>query len=189
MSSINIFLLNSKINYNYVEVQNLQKEKYEDLRFPIQSVRLQGTSNLPEYETLINGVLGLAFSPTTMEQVYLTIQTPHNRISNTTIFPHFHWTYKTAGVGNVVWCMEYSCANINATFPITSTKCITQTANGLLKHHMTDMIHLENNLTASSMCSIRLYRDATNINDTFTQDALLLEFDIHYLSYQIGELN
>jgi len=52
---------------------------------------------------------------------------------------------------------------------------------------MTDMMHIDNNLTESSMCSMRLYRDATNINDTFTQDAYFLEFDIHYLSYQIGE--
>jgi len=115
------------------------------------------------------------------------MQTPHTRIDNSTLYPHFHWTYKTAGAGNVVWCMEYSCSSVDTIFPTTSTKCITQTANGLLKHHMTDMIHLENNLTASSMCSMRLYRNATNTNDTFTQDALLLEFDVHYLSYQIGE--
>lgn len=181
------YLTQAKVNYNYVKIEEINELKYEDLRFPATTARILGASNIPDFEVLKNNTYTLAFSPTTMEQAFLTMQFPHNRISNTTILPHFHWTTKTAGVGNVTWCLEYTCANVNGVLPFTETRCVTDLVEEPFKHQMTEMIHINNTFTESAMCGIRIYRDATNINDTFTQDALLLEFDIHYISKQIGE--
>lgn len=164
--------------------------RYEDLRFPVNQLKIQGESNVSEFGVFINDTQILYFSSSTTEQVFLTMQLPHARINNTTIFPHFHWSYEEPkATGDVVWCVEYTCANVDDYFPSSQIKCVTDTAVDPYYHHMTDMINIENNLTSSAMCTLRLFRDTSSVNDTFPVDVGLLEFDIHYLNYFYGELD
>lgn len=160
---------------------------YEDLRFASNVLRIQGASNTPEYVSFVGNTYELAFDPTTMEQAFLTAQFPHSRRSNSTIMPHFHWSGITDSVGYVTWCMEYVCSNVEDIFSTsTDTRCINDTFENPYQHHMTPMINIENNYTESAVCSIRVYRDATA--DTYSGDALLLEFDIHYSIGKLGEV-
>jgi len=153
----------------------------EDLRFPVTSIKVLGSSNLPKWNTLIGGVLALEFSPTKMEQAYAIAQMPHARTSNSLLTPHFHWTYTPPkSFGDVVWCMEYSCANIDDVFPNTDSLCVVDAAINPLVHHITDMINITNTLNEGAICSIRIFRNASSPLDTLPVGALLLEYDIHY---------
>lgn len=181
-----IFLVNKDSFKEYSETL-----KYEDLRFPVSQIRVTGVSNLPKYAVFINNTQALYFSPGDMEQAFITMQTPHNRISNTTLYPHFHWSYdEPKAVGDVVWCVEYNCANVGGYYyEFMGMKCTTDSARDPYEHHMTPMIEINNTLEESAICNMRIFRDGTHVNDTLPVAASLQEFDVHYLSYQIGEDN
>ena len=161
----------------------------DDLRFPVNDIATKGASNIPEFETFKGGTLSLAFDDNTMEQGYVSIQFPHSRKMGTSVEPHFHWSQTGIGTGNVTWCIEYTWANINEIFPDTTTRCVNDYADGTAyKHLMTDMIVIDGtNKTGSGMMNLRLYRDATNSTDTLSEDAYLLEFDIHIYKDKLGE--
>lgn len=161
---------------------------YEDLRFPANIFKVVGSSNVPDYEQMNGtGLYAYAFSPTTVEQLFLSFQFPHERTPMSTVYPHVHWSHLTNNTGTVVWCADYSCANIGETFYNTRTGCILSNASTSKKHIMTDMLVLPSNLTSSAMCLFKIYRNATDLRDTFPDDAFFLEFDIHYLSDRRGE--
>jgi len=178
-----IFLVNKDSFKEYSETI-----KYEDLRFPVSAIQVQGAANLPKWAVFINNTISLYFSPSTMNQAYITAQLPHARIINTTISPHFHWTYdEPKAFGDVVWCLEYTCADVGDIYPLTQIECVTDTAGLPYEHHMTNMIHIDNNLSESAVCNIRIFRDTENPGDTLPVEVSLQEFDIHYMSYQYGE--
>ena len=159
----------------------------EDLRFPVSAIKVTGSSNLPSFGSFIGKTQILYFSPSSIEQAFVTAQFPHAKIDNSTIMPHFHWTFvDEQASGDVVWCMEYTCANIDFIFPLTNISCVIDTAQAPLQHHITDMIHIKNTFNLSAMCAIRIFRNATNPLDTFNADAGLLEYDIHYLNIFYG---
>jgi len=160
------------LNHDYFE---------EDLRFPASVLNIRGSSNTPSWSSYLGNTQALSFSSSTMEQVFASVQLPHNRVYYSDLEPHFHWSPSNNNNGSVVWCLEYTCANIGDLFPATQTQCIEDQADNQENYHlMTEMIHIENDLIYSAMCNLRMYRDTTNSSDTFNGDVYLLEFDIHY---------
>jgi len=160
----------------------------EDLRFPAGIILVTGASNTPDWETFIGNTQILAFSSSTMEQAFLSAQLPHSWKEGTNIEPHFHWSPSTTDTGNVTWCLEYTWANIDDVFPVVDYACVNQQASGTVgTHQLAYDISLDGtDKTYSSMLSVRLFRNVTAPDDTFTGDAGLLEFDIHYLKYRLG---
>jgi len=164
---------------------NITEDLYEDLRFPVNQIPIRGLSNVPE-ETKF----GDAFSPSSNEELFLIAQMPHSYKEGTDIFPHWHWIVTNSDSGDVVWCIEYTWANINDEFDFVSGDyCVVDsTTNASNIHLMTPHLVLNGtNKTASSIINARLYRNATDPRDTYTSDAYLLEFDIHYKIGRLGE--
>lgn len=161
----------------------------DDLRFPIMGLKLKGTINDPTYEYFINNTLSLSFDDTKTEEVFISFQLPHTRQERTNLSPHFHWSTKNNNIGNVVWCYEYSYANINEVFTSTTIKCVVDSTDGTsYKHLMSPMINIDgSNLTTSAMLNGRIFRNGTDIRDTLIGDADLFEFDIHYLKDKLGD--
>lgn len=155
----------------------------EDLRYPAKTIKLTGSSNLPQ-ET----EYGFAFDPSSNEQVYMTSQLPHKRKENSSIYPHFHWTPSDNESGDVVWCIDYNWANINETFSEKDTKCVVDSTNSIENQHlMTKEIFINGtDKNSSAMLKSRLYRNATDSRDTYSSDAYMIEFDIHYFSDKLG---
>lgn len=123
------------------------------------------------------------------DEVHFEIQMPHGWKEGTYIYPHVHWTPVTTEAGNVVWELEYSWKNINATFaaPNTMTSDATAAGGTAWVHHMTDLKDGGGNnyidgsgQTMSSMIVCRLHRNAGAGSDTLTEAVAFLEFDIHY---------
>ena len=171
----------SILNYNSSEHQI----DYEDLRFDSSTVKRGSATAEPQFATFLNNTIILKFSSTVNQEAFLNVQLPHNRIYNTMIYPHFHWTPTNINMGYVQWCIEYTCANINDVFPSTIIKCELDQADGIInKHQMTTYLNgnltIINNLTKSAMCLMRIFRNATSTKDSYNSLANLLEFDIHY---------
>lgn len=162
----------------------------DDLRFAINTIATKGASNQPEWKTFIGNTQALAFDANTMEQGFVAFQLGHGRLDNSTLEHHFHWAPSTNNSGDVVICLEFSCANIDYTFDVpTTTGCVVDTANGTYKHQMTPYIEMVNVLQASSMCNTRVFRNASDVRDTYPDDMFLLEYDIHQYLYNIGDVH
>lgn len=156
----------------------------EDLRFPANVIGVgQGAGTAADYDSFINGTVALYFDDSLDEEAYVAAQIPHTRSPGSDLELHFHWSPTTTGSGNVTWCVEYVQANINGTFPSsTTTICVSDPADGVIhKHQMSyEIVVNGSNITYSNMFLFRIYRDANSASDTYASDAALLEFDIHY---------
>lgn len=159
-----------------------------------------GGSNPPLFVAMKNngsssvGVQTFTFqdqnSASNEQQVFFSIQMPHNWKEGSTVYPHIHWSPQTSGTGNVVWGFEYSWVNYDPTtpivFPNTSTLTATTdaiTSSSVDKHLITGFSSITPNANQGKISSIlmcRLYRNSSNAADTYTGNAALLSFDLHY---------
>jgi len=176
---------------------------WDDLRFPALSLKLLGFSD-PDPVQLADdgagstGVYSLGFSNTQDQEVFCAVQLPHEWKEGSDIYPHVHWAPNAATVGDegVTWALEYSWANIGVVdgvgtpvaFGNTSTITIDDIDTFTAKEHR--MINFApvsaTGKTFSSMLMCRLYRDVSDPSDDYGDDALLLEFDIHYEIDSLG---
>ena len=165
---------------------------WEDLRVPVSAVRI-GPSFPPDWENITDSLYVLAFDPgANDEQVYFTAQIPHNYKIGGKIEAHVHWGPSDTGAGDVIWCLEYSIANIGDVFPASATIDVTiattETAND---HIYTDIGDIDvSSITEvtdiSTMLICRLYRESSSGSDTYASDAYLYEIDFHYEIDSLG---
>lgn len=171
---------------------------WDDFMVPITATKLGGTKD-PDFLKFRDngagsqGVFTYWFAPSTAEELYFSVQMPHSW-AGTAIYPHVHWTASTTADGTpanqkVVWGVEYTWTDIQASFPANSsivTGSAHEPADANItagKHYLTPLTAITPTATQdgiSSMMICRLYRDATDLADNFEQDAGLLQFDIHY---------
>jgi hypothetical protein len=171
------------------DIKSYQSDRvvWDDVRVAASSIRIQGVSNIPDWGGVGDGNLyALAFDPTTMEQVFFTVQLPHTYKLGTNIHPHIHWMPETTDTGTVRWGLEYEWVNIGDSMTGGSTITIDDDGDGtLLKHQIAEFAELSGvGKGMSSMLICRVYRDATN--DDFADDAYLLEIDFHFEIDSLG---
>jgi hypothetical protein len=162
---------------------------WDDIRTPGTSVR-NGTS-APALATFAgSGSLYIpVFSGTgPTEEVYFSIQMPHTWKEGTAVYPHVHWSPVTSGAGNVKWNLEYTLANVNETFPSTTTLSLIQATSGTAwKHQVQGFGAVDmTGKKISCMFHCRLYRNSGDAQDTYTGNAAFLEFDFHYQIDAVG---
>lgn len=142
------------------------------------------------------------FEAATDEEVYGSIQMPHGW-NGTAISPHVHWSPQTASDGapanqKVVWCFDYSWADISTTFPAATTALCGDTPAGTFeepvqyRHYLTattaDITPGAGADAGSSVLYFRLYRDANAVADTYEGEAALVSVDFHYQSCKLGSM-
>jgi hypothetical protein len=132
------------------------------------------------------------------EEVFFSVQLPHNWKEGSTIYPHVHWSPQTSGNnGSVVWGLEYTWVNYNSTTPLTfpNTTIITVTSasiNGSSyrdKHLITSFNGLTPDNTQDKISSIlmcRFFRKSGDAADTYNGNAAVLSVDFHYQMDGIG---
>lgn len=175
-------------NQNYLTLKNIYFDStlFEDLRYPANTIKLSGSPKDADFKPVLNNKVALEFVAGQERESFLSMQFPHKRKVNSTIYPHFHWLPEDDTEGYVSWCIDTQCANIGESFTTDTTYCVNDTNNGNSNTHlMTPQIEINNNYAESAMCIIRLWRDGAS--DTYTGNAYLLEFDIHYIIGQMGE--
>lgn len=158
----------------------------EDLRFPVQSIKLTGTPQDADLVIFRNNTIALAFDDNINEYGYISFQMPHGRLDESPLQHHIHWSPSDNSSGSVKWCFEYTCANIGEVFNYTKLNCVIDSTEGEYSHQMTPEFTQFNNFGISAMCIIRIYRDAVSTEDNYTADALLLEYDVNYRPYSLG---
>ena len=156
----------------------------DDLRVTLDRANTGSNNPLLESLTGITGLKVYFFDHNNTNEMFFTLQLPHNWKDGTTIYPHLHWLPKSdSATGNVKWNMDYSWANLDTeTFSAATT--ITTTSSGALvqnKHIVTEIGTgiTGSGKTYSSVLICRVYRDGTHANDTYTDKAGGLSMDFH----------
>jgi hypothetical protein len=191
---------------NYFEVEadgtlklNGDATTHEDLRVPMTSTKLGGSKDpgFSVFKTNGAGSQGIFiywFDKSAEEELYFAVQMPHSW-KGTAITPHIHWIPKTNGALNatVEWGFEYSWSAIGGTFGnsnIIYTKTTTSGDTTLVadKHYMSNFADITLATPGlSSMLICRVFRNATDgTDDTYDDDAGVLEFDFHYEIDSLG---
>jgi len=153
----------------------------EDLRFPATPGQQNPAVAKPDYD-FTN--LGFLFDAGSVESIYIIAQMPHDWVAGGIIYPHVHWISASTNTGSVVWTIGYKWTNIDdADAGSVLYPTVTQAGNGTAYvHQVADITAIDGTgKTSSSILSIGLFRNATDGADTYTGDALLKEFDIHYM--------
>ncbi len=174
---------------------------YEDIRVPVTSTT-RGGSKVPGFDLFKDngsgsqGVFTYWFDSGSEEELYFTVQLPHDYKEGSDIFPHVHWTPKADGSAGtkVSWGLEYNWANREAVFGNTSiVYANTSSPNETPvkdKQYLTSFSTISGTgKTISSMLMCRIFRNASGAGsstDDYASDAGLLEIDFHYEKDKLG---
>jgi hypothetical protein len=165
---------------------------WNDLVVPATAVRI-GSGNSPTFEVIKGGVQSFTFSSSANQEVFFTVQMPHNWKEGTTIYPHVHWSPQGSTTGVVVWGLEYTWANYDPSTPVTFPNTIITNAISAAvtsgdndKHYIASFPALIPLTTVtpqdkiSSILVCRFFRDAISSTDTYAGKVVMLSFDFHY---------
>lgn len=176
---LDIIIQNLEILFNYV---------WEDLRFPATQLKVNPATSKPVFDYTNIGYL---YDADSTETLFLIAQIPHAWKEGSGIRPHIHWQPSSTNTGNVVWQLEYKWTNVNDTEASEWTALtVTTASSGVVgKHQVVSFAEIDGtDKKVSSILVLKLSRIGGNASDTYTGDALLREFDIHYLVDSKGSL-
>ncbi len=133
------------------------------------------------------GVFTYFFSASTEQELYFTVQLPHEWKEGSTIYPHVHWVATTdVNANKVRWGLEYTWINITSAFGTTTTEYgedpIAPNGTVTAYEHVITAIGSGISATGKTLSSYlvcRIFRDATAGTDNYTGTAGLLGIDFH----------
>lgn len=137
----------------------------------------------------VTGMLLLGFRDGGMtNEIFAIFEMPHNYKPGTAIKPHIHWMADTNEIADVKWQLSYSIGDDNVEFTAEQTIVAIQATNGADKYLSKEFTPAITNsaLNGGAIVMMRLFRDATDPQDTYTGTAKLLSFGIHYQSKVVG---
>lgn len=132
-------------------------------------------------------VSGLAYDAAAVEAAHFYIHATSYGSGNVTV--NLHWYADTATSGDVVWGVQLAAITPNTDTQDITTKTYA-TANtatdthlgtvGKRLHDIDVVVSNLDSLAADDALSIRIFRDATNVGDTMTGDAVLTSVVVSY---------
>lgn len=164
--------------------------RWEDIYVPMTQVT-KGPDNNPGFDVFLGALRAYAFDKTADEELFFSVSMPHDWKEGSDIVAHVHWAPKDTDTGDVVWALEYSWANRNATFPAPTTITAAVDAGDGTAHKHQTVVELGTisgtGKTISSILLCRVYRDVSA--DDYDNDAFLIEVGFHYQVDAIGSVN
>jgi hypothetical protein len=166
---------------------------FDDVRVPAQDLMVAG-KNDPAKVVWLGNLIVQSFSATVMNELFFECQIPHGYKEGSTIYPHVHWRPLASAetAQRVRWGLEYVWQNIGEAAPVSTTTIYTSTTTPTEnfignKHYISPFNGIDGTgKTISSMLSCRIFRDAANSIDDFTDAAGLMEIDFHVEMDTIG---
>lgn len=134
------------------------------------------------------GVFARHYADNQEEEQFPQFGLPNTYKPGTNIRIFFHWVPMGTDTGAARWCLEYTWANINGTFPDTVITTVEVTAHGVAKKHQIaafDPID-GTDMQKGTVVVARVFRDATHDNDTFDGDAALVGVGIQHEIQVLG---
>jgi hypothetical protein len=176
--------------YGYDNVFPLRHPEWNDIRVPVNALRLSGVKP-PDWASY-KGSEVLAFGDEAVEGneeiISFAVQVPHSYKEGTDLDFHVHWLGEDNTAGDVIWKFSYSWANIGEAFP-GETTIAKAAANGATDVQLlADIVTMDGtDKTVSSMVLCSLKRNSSNVADTLTgKSAYLLEVDFHFQMDTLG---
>lgn len=151
----------------------------------------KGGANQPSLLEFRNGIYLTAFTGAggSIEESWTSFHILHDYEAGKKAFPHVHWSHNNASPsGDVVWKIDYSVSkgHSGGIFPAPTTISLQQTAEAQYTHHIIETSEGNaipaTDLEPDTVVIIRIYRDPTDGNDDFEDNAFLLNVDLHYES-------
>lgn len=198
-SGIKNLIVNQTLIYNGTNWVNQNQTApfavngWDDLNFP--ALSLAKSANLAPSQSVIfasGSIEGLLFNGATqVNEVYGSGEVLHSYKQGSDLYPHVHWMASTADAGNVTWFLEYTIADANAVYSAPITISVTQaTTSAAWVHRLAEFPAINGTgLTIGAQIAFRLYRNATTPTDTYTANAALLSFGIHYQINSVGSIS
>ena len=134
-----------------------------------------------------------------VNEVWAAIHIEHDYKSGTALYPHVHWSHIIAAPsGDIKWGIEYSVAKGHqvGTYPTTTTVYKVQEAGAQYTHHIAEVSDGDSipatNVEPDSVVLMRVFRDPSDVDDTFADNAYLIAIDLHYQSdgtYTTGKVS
>lgn len=173
-------------------VMNGNATVFNDLAVPLLAGKSTG-STVPAFSIFRNGIYTYQFEDSKAQEMFLTIQMPHDWKEGSPIDPHIHWSPMTAGSGVVRWGIEYTWANYDPlttqVYPATTTIYVDSDPFSNAQYGSIITSFGQTTLTGgkiSAILLVRIFRDGAHTNDTYNGNASGLSFDIHYESNTLG---
>lgn len=164
---------------------------YEDIIIP--GVALRAGSSAPDLVAFgpSGNILQYGFNgASTTEEVHGAVEIPHSYKEGSVLLPHVHWAPSDGNAGDVKWQLEYTIVNAeNGTgFPAPTTIGNAHPSDSVAwKHHIDPLPEIDGTgLKIGAVLAFRLFRDPTDVEDTYGSDAILLSFGIHFQQDTFG---
>ena len=153
------------------------------------------TTGDPTRIVTFGNMQGLLFQPNALTQVFPQIQVPYDIALNTDCYLCLHWMPGSGANGNIRWGIEYSImkSNNQGAFPATTTAYFTQAADStvdLIRNFTSEIVTLNSSqIEPGSTILMRVFRDGTNVLDTFEGNASPWKVSLRYQRARIGTRN
>ena len=172
------------------------KDVYNDYIINGTDIQASAGGNNPVWTNLRDNIWLWGFRGTSgVDHGFFTLHIQHDFKAGQSPTFHVHWTHNVASpTGNVKWQLEYTLAKGYETeiFGPSVTMSTIQAAGTQYLHHVTadsDMvIPASSSLEPDTIIIGRIFRNADDVQDTFSGVALLTNIDMHYIASRVGTI-
>ena len=141
----------------------------------------------PNISNIIGSLKTYTFSHNATQELYFTLNVPHDYAEGTDIVPIITYFSTTTNQGIVVWAIDYVWVNINAALTTPTTIAGVGSVATIYKNITSEFNTLSGSgKTISSSIICRLYRDGTNSADTYPDNVGLISCSFKYQLSGIG---
>ena len=164
---------------------------------PATSASVAGVSD-PPFQQLLDdgagsvGIFTYVFEPKALQaqeqEIFFIYHVPNGYAEGTDIIMHLHWSPMDDQAGEVVWGVESEWTNFNDTFTDTFFgTVVSPTAEIAKRHQENDFPDLVGTgKTPHSIIACRLFRNSSNVLDTYPGNAAFLSLTIQTLNDKLG---
>lgn len=134
------------------------------------------------------GIEGYLFAAAINNMLHATAEILHDYKEGSDIIVHIHWMPSTTNTGVVRWGVEYNWLEHEEAGGAPTTIYVEQAGSGVAwANQKAEFAAISGaGKTMGSSFILRVFRDATHANDTFTGTAGFIQLGIHYETDTIG---
>lgn len=159
---------------------------------------VQASESAPQLANFRDGLYEYQYAPALLNEAFLKFDVPFDYAAGTDLVAGIHWSPgSSTATGNVRFGLEFTYAwaygpGTNTVFGPSQTVYINASqANGVAYQHYINFNDPANNFPASLVQQnmrflLRIFRDGTNVGDTFPAPIFIIGVDFFYQTNRFG---